>query len=139
VPRENRKTSAAHHHESPARGVPRHPCTMNNKNPDWNRVFEMLTIPLVFFAVYTAGEAGLIAAIALGVTDSYALVKIGWVIGLLCGWLIMYLLFVRPKNKMLDNYRELTADMIQTLHEQQDLLLQMQKKRRIEGDEWKDG
>lgn len=52
---------------------------------NWNNVVDALCVPLVFAVCYVAGEAGTIAAIALGASDKYNLLKIGWVIGLLCG------------------------------------------------------
>jgi len=106
---------------------------------NWNRVADAMVTPLVFAVCYTCGEAGFIAAIALGAEETHVLLKAGWIIGLICGFLVMYFISVRPKNKLLKDYNELTTDMLLVMHEQKAKIEELQQNRRIEGDEWKDG
>lgn len=109
---------------------------------NWNKVADALSAPLIFLAAYLAAEAANIAVILYGIDDKYVLVKCGWVIGLLCGVTVVYFVSVRPKNKLVKDYETLTDDMLGIIRHQHielEMFRQLNQKRRIEGDEWKDG
>lgn len=114
---------------------------MNLRKINWKTVCDMLHVPFIFFVCYLASEAGCIAAILLGAEVPMSLLKIGWVIGLLCGCPVVHFVAVRPKNKMLDDYAIMTGEMLRMLSTQEQQLERFRnhpRLRRIEGDEWKD-
>lgn len=112
---------------------------MNRQKINWSSVWSVLSPFLTMAITWTAAELATCYALSIGKLTEYSLLKLGLIFGLLVGCALSYFGLYRPMRKMhLRQEEELWKLIVESMAVNDSVIKQL-KKRRIEGDEWKDG
>ena len=120
---------------------------MNEKSPflskiiRWRELWPLISGIIAGFGAMALGDVASIAAILLGEQQIYLTLKALFILGVLTGIGVTWLFFVRPRKKLLNAYRDLTNDMlgiIRFMQAKAEELDDHNRRKRIEGDEWRD-
>jgi hypothetical protein len=114
---------------------------MNLQKPRWRELWPLISGIITGFSVMAFGDVASIVAILLGAHQEHLLFKAAFMIGVLAGGLLIYLVIVLPIQASKRHLSSLFDDMCSICDGYERLtarLQQRQRKRRVEGDEWKD-